>query len=88
MLNAILIILIIIAFIGLISSSNTNDMTLNCGLWLYHGKASKPLFQWAKFDILGISSLDVIAELEIKHGKAPKPVDNSEVFKLFVRVIL
>lgn len=36
-----------------------------------------------KFDILGISSLDVIAELEKKHGKAPKPQDNSPVFELF-----
>lgn len=36
-----------------------------------------------KFDILGVSSLDVLAELEAKHGIAPKPSDNSPVFELF-----
>lgn len=36
-----------------------------------------------KYDVLGISSLDVLAELEAKHGKAPKPIDNSPVFELF-----
>lgn len=36
-----------------------------------------------KFDILGISSLDVLAALEAKHGVAPYPTDDSPVFDLF-----
>lgn len=36
-----------------------------------------------KYDILGVSSLDVLAELESKHGLAPKPIDDSPVFDLF-----
>lgn len=36
-----------------------------------------------KYDVLGISALDTLAELEAKHGKPSNPVDNSPVYELF-----
>lgn len=36
-----------------------------------------------KFDILGITNLDVLAELEVKHGQPIPPTDNHPIFELF-----
>lgn len=36
-----------------------------------------------KFDILGVTSYDILEILESKFGKCPEPVDSSEVFKVF-----
>lgn len=36
-----------------------------------------------KYDILGISALEIIEELEQKHGAAPKPTDDSPIFDIF-----
>lgn len=36
-----------------------------------------------KFDILGITALDILKDLETKYGKAPHPYDNAPEYELF-----
>lgn len=54
MLNIILILIITNILINSISKSKEYLSVLQCGIWGYHGTTKKRLFQWSKFDILGI----------------------------------